>query len=89
MRAFAKNWLPVLFNAFISSELAERGPIGSAISAYAAIADAATVASFFRNVMQKLIKVQTPSHKHLSSADLTSEEWHSRGPISCLTWLLR
>ena len=58
LRAYAKNWLPLLFNAFVESAVAERGQIGSAVSAYAAVADAATVASFFRTVMQKLIKVK-------------------------------
>ncbi|KAK9815144.1 hypothetical protein WJX73_008694 [Symbiochloris irregularis] len=56
LKAFAKNWLPLLFNAFVASEAAERGPIAAAIGAYACVAEPEIVASFFRAVMQKLIK---------------------------------
>ena len=47
----------MLFNAFVEAEVAGRGAMSHAIAAYARVSDAATVASFFRTVMQKLIKV--------------------------------
>ena len=36
LRAMSKNWLPLLLNAFVSATPATRGPLGRAISAYAA-----------------------------------------------------
>ena len=57
LKDFAKNWLPLLFNAFIATDSQERNSYGSAIAAYATIADAATLSHFFREVIKRLLKV--------------------------------
>ncbi len=68
LKDFAKNWLPLLFNAFIATDSQERNSYGSAIAAYATIADAATLSHFFREVIKRLLKVcnchyyQLPGH---------------------------
>ncbi len=58
LKDFAKNWLPLLFNAFIATDSQERNSYGSAIAAYATIADAATLSHFFREVIKRLLKVR-------------------------------
>ncbi len=68
LKDFAKNWLPLLFNAFIATDSQERNSYGSAIAAYSTIADAATLSHFFREVIKRLLKVrnchyyQSPGH---------------------------
>ncbi|KAL0054199.1 hypothetical protein WJX82_005285 [Trebouxia sp. C0006] len=57
LKDFAKNWLPLLFNAFIATDSQEHNSYGSAIAAYATIADAATLSHFFREVIKRLLKV--------------------------------
>ena len=59
LKDFAKNWLPLLFNAFIATDSQERNSYGSAIAAYATIADAATLSHFFREVIKRLLKVRS------------------------------
>ena len=58
LRAFSKNWLPLLFNAYLATPSGQLAPLEAAISALAAVAEPAAVANFFRTVIQKLIKVQ-------------------------------
>ncbi|KAL3148459.1 hypothetical protein ABBQ38_013906 [Trebouxia sp. C0009 RCD-2024] len=50
LRDFARNWLPLLFNAFISTDAQQRGQYAAAIAAYATIADPTTLSHFFREV---------------------------------------
>jgi ribosomal RNA-processing protein 12 len=55
--AYAKNFLPILFNAFVAAPPERRGDLGATVGAFAAAADAASVGSFFRVVLKKLIAV--------------------------------
>ena len=57
LRGMAKNWLPLLLNAFLATPPAQRGQLEATISAYACIADAPTLAGLFRAAITKLIKV--------------------------------
>mmetsp|Transcript_28919 Transcript_28919/g.94534 ORF Transcript_28919/g.94534 Transcript_28919/m.94534 type:complete len:1369 (-) Transcript_28919:1378-5484(-) len=57
--AFSRNFLPLLFNVFVSAPLERRIDVVRAIEAFAASTDAETNASFFRVVLKKLIKVTT------------------------------
>ncbi|KAK9845416.1 hypothetical protein WJX81_006006 [Elliptochloris bilobata] len=56
LRAYAKNWLPELFNAFVEAPAGRRAALASAVSAYAIVADTETLARFFRGVLGKLLK---------------------------------
>ncbi|KAK3283791.1 hypothetical protein CYMTET_8532 [Cymbomonas tetramitiformis] len=56
---FAKNFMPILFNLFVTVPLEHRGVIHNTIAAFASIADPATLGGFFRTIIKKLIKVQT------------------------------
>lgn len=58
LRDFARNWLPLLFNAFIGTDAQQRGQYAAAIAAYATIADPATLSHFFREVIKKLLKAR-------------------------------
>ncbi|GAB4822579.1 hypothetical protein N2152v2_009625 [Parachlorella kessleri] len=57
VQALARNWLPLLLNAFLSTPPAARTQLEATISAYACVADAATLAQLFRAAITKLIKV--------------------------------
>lgn len=57
LRSFARNWLPLLFNAFIAADTQERAHYAATITAYATVADPAVLAHFFREVVKKLLKV--------------------------------
>ena len=57
LRQHARAWLSALCGAFAATASEERGPLASAITAYAAVADAETAAQYFRIAIQKLIKV--------------------------------
>lgn len=54
----AKNWMPLLLNAFLATPPVQRTQLEEAISAYACICEPATLAQFFRAVITKLIKVR-------------------------------
>ena len=58
LRDFARNWLPLLFNAFIGTDAQQREQYAAAIAAYATIADPATLSHFFREVIKKLLKAR-------------------------------
>ena len=60
LRVFAKNWLPLLRNAFVNGSVEERAYIGPCISAYAAVSEPQTLAEPFRNTVRTLIKVVVP-----------------------------
>ena len=57
LRAFAKNWMPLLFNAFLGTEPGQRGAIARTLSAYACVCDPAFLTSLFHTVLKKLLKV--------------------------------
>ena len=61
LRSLAKNWMPLLLNAFLTTPPEQRAQLEQSISAYACIADPATLATFFRAAITKLIKV--PPHR--------------------------
>lgn len=50
--------MPLLFNAFVAAHAGGRSHLGRAISAYASIADAALLDTFFKTIIKKLIKVR-------------------------------
>ena len=54
---YAKNFLPILFNAFVAAPPERRAELGKTVGAFAATCDAATASSFFRVVLKKLITV--------------------------------
>ena len=58
LRALAKNWMPLLLNAFLATPPVQRTQLEEAISAYACCCEPATLAQFFRAVVTKLIKVR-------------------------------
>jgi len=54
---YARNFLPILFNLFVSSPTARRGALSHTIGAFAKVTDQAQLAGFFRTVLRKLVKV--------------------------------
>ena len=58
LRALAKNWMPLLLNAFLATPPVQRTQLEEAISAYACCCEPATLAQFFRAVVTKLIKAR-------------------------------
>lgn len=55
----AKDWFPLLLNAFLASPTnQQRSHIEAAISAYACICGDSTLVIFFRAAVTKLIKVR-------------------------------
>lgn len=57
LRALSRNFLPVLFNAFVATKPEARGYIGRAIAAYALVAGREPVAAAFKTVVQKLVRL--------------------------------
>ena len=57
--------MPLLLNAFLTTPPEQRAQLEQSISAYACIADPATLATFFRAAITKLIKVPTASSSPL------------------------
>ena len=58
LRDFARNWLPLLFNAFMVASGQERPRYAAAIAAYSMLTDATVLSHFFREVVKKLLKVR-------------------------------
>ena len=58
---FSKNFMPILFNLFVTSEPHARGEISSTIGALAKIASKETVNTFFKQVLKKLVEAATIS----------------------------
>ena len=58
LRDFARNWLPLLFNAFMLASGQERPRYAAAIAAYSMLTDATVLSHFFREVVKKLLKVR-------------------------------
>ena len=70
LAGFAKNFLPILFNLYMSVPVDERRPIGDAIGAYARVSPSASLAPFFSNVLKKLLAAsQEASDATMSSGD--------------------
>ena len=63
LQTFAKNWMPLLFNAFAEAKPGYRSHLAGAIAAYASIAKPSLMETFFKTIVKKLIKVETlPCH---------------------------
>ena len=58
---FSKNYMPILFNLFVTSESHARGEISSTIGAFAKIASKETVNTFFKQVLKKLVEAASSS----------------------------
>ncbi|KAK9863569.1 hypothetical protein WJX84_009478 [Apatococcus fuscideae] len=69
LRLFAKNWLPLLRNAFVAGDAEQRAYIGPCISAYAALCEPQTLADPFRNTIRTLIKIATDAAAELPASD--------------------
>ena len=70
LAGFAKNFLPILFNLYMSVPVDERRPIGDAIGAYARVSPSASLAPFFSNVLKKLLATShEASDATMSSGD--------------------
>lgn len=54
----AHNWLPLLLTTFLATPPNQRTQLEAAVSAYACITDAPTLAQFFRAAITKLIKAR-------------------------------
>jgi len=61
LRAVAGNFLPLLFNGFVSTAPEQRGPLARAVAAYAMVCERAQAEQFFRVVLQKLLKIAADS----------------------------
>jgi len=70
LRATAPALLPILLNAFLQSEPAERGPLGAAIAALSAVAEEAQVAGLFRACLAKLMRAVQESKRAESGGDM-------------------
>ena len=57
LQAFSKNWLPLLFTAFLSTKTGQRGTISSTIAAYAAISEQSLLTGLFHTTLKKFLKV--------------------------------
>ena len=68
LRDFARNWLPLLFNAFMVASGQERPRYAAAIAAYSMLTDATVLSHFFREVVKKLLKVRLLQGGSRSSA---------------------
>lgn len=55
--SFTRNFLPILFNAFVAAPTAQRGAIAETVRAFASASEPEAVGSFFRVVLKKLITV--------------------------------
>ncbi|GBG72256.1 hypothetical protein CBR_g11186 [Chara braunii] len=67
--AFARNFLPLLFNVFISLEPEKRAFLQQTIDAFASVADPATIKSFFMSVMEKLVEALKEAASAKTAAD--------------------
>jgi len=57
MTGYTRNFLPILFNAFVVAPPDRRAGIADTVRAFAAASDEAVVGSFFKVVLKKLITV--------------------------------
>lgn len=55
--AFARNFLPILFNIFVAAPPEGRTAVAGAVAAFSSATDPAALGTFFRTVMKKYIKV--------------------------------
>eukprot|EP00887_Chlorella_sp_A99_P003957 scaffold11.g3957.t1 len=61
LRGMAKNWLPLLLNAFLAAPPEQRGHIQAAAAAYACVCETPTLAPFFRTAIAKLLREKSPA----------------------------
>lgn len=84
----AKNWLPLLLNAFLASPPEQRGHIRAAISAYACTCDGATLGPMYRTAITKLLKVCLCRGTHSCHCGCcSSARWHP-SVLQCLLLVL-
>lgn len=65
----ARNWLPLLLTTFLATPPNQRTQLEVAVSAYACITDASTLAQFFRAAITKLIKARGQGARGPQGAD--------------------
>lgn len=58
LQQFSRNWLPLLFRVFLETSPEQRGEVAAAIREYALISDPGLLATLFRAVLTKLLKVR-------------------------------
>lgn len=56
LQQFAKNWMPLLFNAYVAAPAGQRSHLSRAIGAYAVIVAPDLLDTFFKTVVKKLIQ---------------------------------
>eukprot|EP00873_Tetraselmis_striata_P019446 jgi/Tetstr1/439710/TSEL_028129.t1 len=71
LQRFAPNFLSLLFNSFVEADVDARAEIGAAITAYSAVSAAPMLASVFRTIVQKLIKVTQDSNSEFATSGVT------------------
>ena len=76
--------MPLLFNAFVATPPGARAHIDRAIAAYSALCDAGTMATFFKTVVRKLIKVPLPPQGGLLVAFLDISTPENLGNLGLL-----
>ena len=74
---YAKNFLPLLFNMFVSSKPSDRGQIHAAISAFGMITDPETLDGFYKNILKRmsssLQSIQAENEKSMKDASLEQQ----------------
>lgn len=68
LRQFAKNWMPLLFNAYVAAPAGQRSHLSRAISAYAVLVEPGLLDTFFKTVVKKLIVASASPESPFTSA---------------------
>lgn len=75
--AFSKNFLPLLFNLFVSSKPSERGQVHAAIAAFGMITDQDTLEGFYKNILKRMAtslqSVQSEGDKSVKDASVEQQ----------------
>ncbi|QDZ25086.1 NUC173 domain-containing protein [Chloropicon primus] len=75
--SFAKNFLPLLFNLFVSSRPSERGQIYDAIAAFGTITDSETLDGFYKNILKRMANslqtIQSEGDKSMRDASIEQQ----------------
>ena len=61
LQTYSKNWLPLLFTAFINAKSGHRAPLANTIAAYAAISEQSLLTGLFHTTLKKFLKVRLSS----------------------------
>jgi hypothetical protein len=77
LQTYSKNWLPLLFTAFINAKTGHRAPLANTIAAYAAISEQSLLTGLFHTTLKKFLKVK------LSSLPFLPYDDHLCKPASC------